>query len=146
MYIGERRTTFAKAYGIKVRCYLELFGKHVRTWELFASPHPLPPPPAKKKKTCMKSRLSKWKVNTGQSTLQPNHNLKTTAPPPHTHKEKKGGPFIPCTSHWLHGNYIPKIALPLFWPRLIALPKDTFPILVMHTAQGIPYPILGWSR
>jgi len=24
-YVGERRTTFAKAYGIKVRCY----GKHV---------------------------------------------------------------------------------------------------------------------
>jgi hypothetical protein len=25
-YIGERRTTFAKAYGIKVKCY----GKHVK--------------------------------------------------------------------------------------------------------------------
>jgi hypothetical protein len=25
-YIGERRTTFA--YGIKVRCYCELFGEH----------------------------------------------------------------------------------------------------------------------
>ncbi len=25
-YIGERRTTFAKAYGIKVRC---LYGEHV---------------------------------------------------------------------------------------------------------------------
>ncbi len=32
MYIGERRTTFAKAYGIKVRCY----GEHVggAHWEL----------------------------------------------------------------------------------------------------------------
>jgi hypothetical protein len=30
-YLGERRTTFAKAYGIKVRCY----GEHVREhWEL----------------------------------------------------------------------------------------------------------------
>jgi hypothetical protein len=26
-YIDERRTTFAKAYGIKVRCYRELFGE-----------------------------------------------------------------------------------------------------------------------
>jgi hypothetical protein len=26
MYVGERRTTFAKAYGIKVRCYWEHFG------------------------------------------------------------------------------------------------------------------------
>jgi hypothetical protein len=29
-YIGERRTTFVKAFGIKVRCYWELFGEHVR--------------------------------------------------------------------------------------------------------------------
>ncbi len=35
IYMGERRTTFAKAYGIKVRCY----GEHVElentlgTWE-----------------------------------------------------------------------------------------------------------------
>ncbi len=28
--IHERRTTFAKAYGIKVRCYWELFGEHVK--------------------------------------------------------------------------------------------------------------------
>jgi hypothetical protein len=27
-YIGEKRTTFAKAYGIKVRCYGEHFGEH----------------------------------------------------------------------------------------------------------------------
>jgi hypothetical protein len=26
-YIGERRTTFAKAYGIKVRCYGEQVGE-----------------------------------------------------------------------------------------------------------------------
>jgi hypothetical protein len=32
-YIGERRTTFAKAYGIKVKCYWELFGgTHQKTW------------------------------------------------------------------------------------------------------------------
>jgi len=35
-YIGERRTTFAKAYGIKVRCYWELLGNMSETWELFA--------------------------------------------------------------------------------------------------------------
>jgi hypothetical protein len=27
-YIGKRRTTFAKAYGIKVRCYGEHVGEH----------------------------------------------------------------------------------------------------------------------
>jgi hypothetical protein len=29
-YIDERRTTFVTAYGMKVRCYWELFGEHVR--------------------------------------------------------------------------------------------------------------------
>jgi hypothetical protein len=28
--MDERRTTFAKAYGIKLSCYWELFGEHVR--------------------------------------------------------------------------------------------------------------------
>jgi hypothetical protein len=28
-YRGERRTTFAKAYGIKVRCYGEQVGEHI---------------------------------------------------------------------------------------------------------------------
>lgn len=32
-YIGERRTTFAKAYGWKVRYYWKLFGEHVRNSE-----------------------------------------------------------------------------------------------------------------
>jgi len=44
-YIGERRTTFAKADGTKMRCYGELFG--VGTWELFA----LTPPPKGQKKS-----------------------------------------------------------------------------------------------
>jgi hypothetical protein len=34
--IGEKRTTFAKAYGIKVRCYWELLENMSETWELFA--------------------------------------------------------------------------------------------------------------
>jgi hypothetical protein len=41
-YIGERRTTFAKAYGIKVRVYGEYVGEHIgkfgnilgTSWEL----------------------------------------------------------------------------------------------------------------
>ncbi len=31
-YVNERRTKFAKSYEIKVRCYWELFGEHVRIW------------------------------------------------------------------------------------------------------------------
>jgi hypothetical protein len=30
IYTGEKRTTFAKAYRIKVRYYWELFGEHVK--------------------------------------------------------------------------------------------------------------------
>jgi hypothetical protein len=29
------------------------------------------------------------------------------------------------TSHWLHGNSIPKIGCHYFWSALIALPKNT---------------------
>jgi hypothetical protein len=32
MYVGERRTTFAKAYEINVRCYWELSEEHVRNF------------------------------------------------------------------------------------------------------------------
>jgi hypothetical protein len=31
-YIHERRTTFAKACGIKVRCYREHVGEQILTW------------------------------------------------------------------------------------------------------------------
>jgi hypothetical protein len=38
-YIGERRTTFGKAFGIKERCYGEHVGEHIENlmgtpWEL----------------------------------------------------------------------------------------------------------------
>jgi hypothetical protein len=71
-YIGERRTTFAKTYGIKVRCYEEHVGEYIgnlgnilRThWELegnlvdhignqgnfFKNPHPHSPRPSKLKR------------------------------------------------------------------------------------------------
>jgi hypothetical protein len=43
-YIGKRRTTFAKAFGIKARCYWELFEEHVRNMGTlyFDQPHPSP--------------------------------------------------------------------------------------------------------
>jgi len=55
----------------------------------------------------------------------------TRSPPPHppTRKKKGGGPsFHGVTSHWLHGNSIPKIGCQYFWARLIAHPKNTLPI------------------
>jgi hypothetical protein len=41
-YIGETRTTFAKAYEIKVGCYWELFGEHVRNLEILGNKPPFP--------------------------------------------------------------------------------------------------------
>jgi hypothetical protein len=70
MYIGKRRTTFGKAYGIKVRCY----------WELFAL-NPSPTPTQKKIAWKVDCPLSKWNVNSGQSTPNSEHNLKKNYPP-----------------------------------------------------------------
>jgi hypothetical protein len=62
------------------------------TWELFASPHPAPNP---KKQLAWKVEcpLSKWKVNSGQSTLHNKQNLKRKNPllPPPI--RKKGMPL-----------------------------------------------------
>ncbi len=54
-YVGEKRTTFAKAYGIKVRCYEKHVGEHIGnlvnilgTGDFFIKN--LPPPPTEKEK------------------------------------------------------------------------------------------------
>jgi hypothetical protein len=52
---GERRTTFAKAYGMKLRCYWGFFQEHVRnmgTWRTYweQRKNPSPPPPKLKRK------------------------------------------------------------------------------------------------
>jgi hypothetical protein len=123
-YKGERRTTFAKSYGIKVRCYMEPFGEHVKNLGNFLFlPHPSP--------NGGKKKLA-WKVNIGQFIFHTKHNLKETLPLPPNPQEKKGRPLAlslhDMTSHWLHGNYIPKIGCHYFWSGLIALPKNTLPI------------------
>jgi hypothetical protein len=48
-YISERRTTFFKAYGIKVKYYLEFFGEHVRSLGTLCFDTPHPPNPQRKK-------------------------------------------------------------------------------------------------
>ncbi len=62
--------------------------------------------------------------------------------PPSQKKEKKNPPYLPparkkreapslqdVPSHWLQGISIPKIGCHYFWPELIALPKNTLPIM-----------------
>jgi hypothetical protein len=88
-YQGERRTTFAKAYGINVRCHWELFEEH-------------------------KNFHQKSTVHFPHQTQ-----LEKIIPPSPTHKKKKEAPSLyDSTSHWLHGNSIPKIGCHNFWPGL----------------------------
>jgi hypothetical protein len=86
-YIGERRTTFAKAYGIKLWCY----------WELFAL-NPSHAPTQKKLAWKVDCPLSKWNVNSGQSTPNSKHNWKKKTPPPnHPPERKRGRPLYYMT-------------------------------------------------
>jgi len=119
-YIGEVRTNFAIAYGIKVGCYWELFGKHVKNLGTLC----FDPPPRKKKKACMESPLSIVQVESEQWTVHSPHQtqLENKNPDPLTHKKRREAPSLhDVTSHWLHRNCIPKIGCHYFWPRLIAL-------------------------
>jgi hypothetical protein len=87
------------------------------TWELFAlTPHPQKP----------KEKMLAWKVKSAQSTLHSKHNFlqKHPSPPLHPQEEREAPSLNDMTSHWLHGNSILKI----FWPGLMALPKNTLPI------------------
>ncbi len=99
-YVGERRTTFAKAYEINVRCYWELSEEHVRNFGTLSFDPCLTP----KKHTHGKSTFhcpsgkstfhcpsGKWTADRPLST--PKHNLKKV--PSLTRKKKKGGPFTP---------------------------------------------------
>ncbi len=66
----------------------------------------------------MECRLSTIQVE--NKTLNTKDNLKEKRPPPP--QETKGKPCLlhDVTSHWLHGNSIPKIGGHYFWPGLIA--------------------------
>ncbi len=59
IYINEKRTIFAKAYGIKVMCYWDFFlGNVLGTWELFALRTPKPQPGKKNSPTHKKNKVS----------------------------------------------------------------------------------------
>jgi hypothetical protein len=87
--------------------------------------------------------LSKWKVNSGQSTLHTKHNLQKKIPflstpstPPTRQKGRPLHSLHDTTAHWLHGNSIHKIGCHYFWPGRIAFPNNTLPI-VCTTGRGL---------
>lgn len=77
----------------------------------------------------MEIRLAKWKVNSTQSTLHTNLEIKNPILPTHKIKREAPAPSIDdMSSHWLHGNSFPKISCHYFWPGLISLPKNTLTV------------------
>jgi hypothetical protein len=139
--IGERRTTFTKAYGIKVRCYWELFKEHAKNLGTFCFEGLPPPSPPQQIKTPKKKTLA-WKVHypSGKWTMDsplstPNTTFKQKPSLTFTHKKNGEAPYLHyVTSHWLHGNFILKIKCHYFWPKLITYPKNT--LLIMSNNVG----------
>jgi len=86
-YIGERRATFAKANGRKLRCYWELFGEHIRNLGALRF-NPLP------QKACMESRLSPVQVESEQWTVHSPHQTQLD------NKKKPLSPPLPKTKEW----------------------------------------------
>jgi hypothetical protein len=76
----------------------------------------------------METQLSSVQVESEQWKAHSPHQtqLGKKLPLPHTHKKKKEATSLhEMTSHWLHGNCIPKIGRHYFWPGLTALPENT---------------------
>ncbi len=116
-YIGERRTTFGKTYGIKVRCYEEHAGEHIRNLGNILATH------------------SEFECNLVGTHWEARKNGKHSSPPsppptPQNFKGKKAR-HLECMlgpSHWLHEISLPKRVRHRFQPALISLAKNTLPI------------------
>jgi hypothetical protein len=88
MYMDKRRTTFAKAYGIKVRWYWELFVEHVRNVGTLSFDGPAPNTKKKKGKNESLHRKSTVHCPSGKWTVDSPHKtqLETPPSPPPTRK------------------------------------------------------------
>jgi hypothetical protein len=117
-YIGERRTTCAKAYGIKVRCYGEHVGEQIVNLRNIL-------------KTC--GNPLRLKRNIVGTHWEPRKNEKNPCLPATTPQNLKGkeprhhecmlGP-----SHWLHAKKNSNRVCHHYWPQPIPLAKNTLPI------------------
>jgi len=126
-YIAERKTRFAKTYGIKVRCY----GEHVEEHN-------------GNLKNLMKSH---WKLerNIVKTHWEPRKNEKKSFPP---ELKKKKARHLECMlgpSHWLHEISPPKRVWHHFWPQLLALAKNTLFINWGYFFFVGTYPHKGWG-
>ncbi len=130
-YIGERRTTFAKAYGIKVSCYGDHVGEHIGNlgkilgtwWE----------PTGNFKWTHWEQGENEKKQKKNSFPTTPTQNLKGRKA---RHLECMRGP-----SNWLHEISLPRRVHHHFWPGLIPLAKNTLPIHLIHNWKQTKHPM-----
>ncbi len=122
-YIGERRTTFAKSYGTKVRCYGEHVGEHIRNlmgthWVLIG--------------------------NIVETHWEPEKKNLLPHPSPNLKGEKKQGNLSACLglSIWVHEISLPKRVRHHFWPGLIPLAKNT--LLIMESTPKLRGLTIMW--
>ncbi len=110
-YIGERMTTFAKAYAIKVRGYGENVGQHIgnlrNIWRMFP--------------------LGTWR-ELSENTFGNQGKMKKNPPTPQLEKARHVGCML-GPSHWLHEISLSKRVCHHFWPELIPLAKNNLPPL-----------------
>jgi hypothetical protein len=123
-YVGERRTTFAKSYGIKVRCYGEHVGEHIGNlmgthWVLIG--------------------------NVVGTHWEPEKNeKKNPSPPPHPNiegKKKQGN--LSAYLDWVHEISLTKRVCHHFWPELLPLAKNT--LLIMESTPKLCGLTIMWS-
>jgi hypothetical protein len=110
-YIGERRTPFSKAYGIKVRRYGKNIGNPLGTWKEHSA-----------NTLGSREKLKRKSLSPPLPAPHPPQNIKGKK---ERHLEWMLGP-----SHWLHEISLPKRLCHHFWHGLITpLAKNTPPII-----------------
>jgi len=102
-YTSERRTTFAKAYGIKARCYGEHVGKYIENFV-----------------NILLNRLGNLKG----TQWEPGKNEKILPSQTKLKKKKEALECMLGPSHWLHEISLPKEFIIIFWAGLIPPCKE----------------------
>jgi len=117
---------------IKVRCYWELFGKHVRHLRTLCFDLLTPSPP--QKLFFLKKHLTVRCPNP-LSTTNTTWNKKT---PPSSHPQEKRAARSQHdqTSQWFHANSIPKIGCHYFWPGLRAFLRTPYLLNFQVQSRG----------
>jgi len=134
-YIGQRWTTFAKVYGIKVRSAMEenMLGNTLGTWETYWESDGNP-------------------LGTLKEHIENQRKMKKKSFAPTLKRNKSKPPWMP--SHWLHEISLPKRVGHHFWPGIIAFAKNTLPthssqetcVEMIHMKSSWEYGLIQFSK